>query len=317
MHLSITRPSTPDQALALLRGARSELGTYIADLVVTDDHLTTAFAARKRRPEWVWTAHRDGRTVGRVAAWGAPANDHPWIVDLFELGAEPDRVETMTELLRQAVADLRAGGLEQVELNLHPPAGWRDDPPPALTDLLAAAKAAGFEILVTRRRFRWTPDAGVPSAGDRLRFEPVSGPDDPALADAYRRTFEGSLDAHTQRSLRTRDAAELAAEELADMMHYAGPVDGWRVAYDADGALAGLVTGDPGTKVFTGYVGVVPEQRGHGYARELLAWMTRWQAEQGAQKVVGETDDANVPMANAFEAVGFVQESARIDLVSG
>jgi RimJ/RimL family protein N-acetyltransferase len=57
-------------------------------------------------------------------------------------------------------------------------------------------------------------------------------------------------------------------------------------------------------------VGVAPEQRGHGYARELLAWMVRWQAEQGAEKVVGETDDANVPMAKAFEAVGFVLESA-------
>ncbi|WP_116949385.1 GNAT family N-acetyltransferase [Jiangella endophytica] len=317
MQLSITRPSTPDEALALLRGARSELGTPISDLVVTDAHITKAFANRNRRPEWVWTAHRAGRTAGRVAGWGAPANDQPWILDFFDLGAEPDRVEIMSALLRRAAADLHAGGLEQVELNLFPPAGWRDDPPPGLDDLLAAAKAAGFEILVTRRRFRWTPAAGVPSVRDGLRFEPVSGPDDPALADAYRRTFEGSLDAHTQRSLRTRDATELAAEELTDMMNYAGPADGWRVAYDGSGGLVGLVTGDPGVKVFTGYVGVVPEQRGHGYARELLAWMTRWQAEQGAEKVVGETDDANVPMAKAFEAVGFVQESARIDLVSG
>nr|WP_246400994.1 GNAT family N-acetyltransferase [Jiangella mangrovi] len=99
------------------------------------------------------------------------------------------------------------------------------------------------------------------------------------------------------------------------MVNYAGPVDGWRVAYDASGALVGLVTGNPGTKVFTGYVGVVPEQRGRGYARELLAWMTRWQADQGAEKVVGETDDENVPMRRAFEAAGFVEESARIDLV--
>lgn len=317
MSFSITRPTTPEQALALLRGARSRLGTPISDLVVTDDHLTAGFANRNRRPEWAWIAERDGRTVGRVAGWGASANDHPWILDLFDPGDEPDRVDLLAALLRQAAADLHAAGLEQVELNLFPPAGWRDDPPPALDDLLAAAKAAGFEILVTRRRFRWTPAAGVPAIddGDSLRFAPVTGPDDPVLADAYRRTFEGSLDAHTRRSLLTRDAAELAAEELADMVNYAGPVDGWRVAYDASGALVGLVTGNPGAKVFTGYVGVVPERRGHGYARRLLAWMTRWQADQGAEKVVGETDDENVPMAKAFEAVGFVQESARIDLV--
>ena len=154
MQLSITRPTTPEQALALLRGARSELGTPISDLVVTDDHLTTAFANRNRRPEWAWIAERDGATVGRVAGWGAPANDQPWILDFFDLGAGLDRVEIMAALLRRAAADLHAGGLEQVELNLFPPAGWHDDPPPALDDLLAAAKAAGFEILVTRRRFR-------------------------------------------------------------------------------------------------------------------------------------------------------------------
>lgn len=320
MHLSITRPSTSDEALALLRGARSELGTYIADRVVTEAHLVTAFAARKRRPEWVWAAVRDDRVVGRAAGYGGADNEQPWIVDLFELGAEPDRVEIMTALLRRAADDLHAGGLEQVELNLHPPADWRENPPPALTGLMTAAEAAGFELLVTRRGFRWTPAAGVPAVRDGrdgLRFEPVSGPGDPALADAYRRTFEGSLDAHTQRSLRTRDAAELAAEELADMVNYAGPSDGWRLAYDGDGALAGLVTGNSGARVVTGYVGVVPEQRGRGYARELLAWMTRWQAEHGADLVFGETDDANVPMGRAFEAVGFVQDSARIDLVSG
>lgn len=315
MQLSITRPGTPEQALASLRGARSELGAPIADLVVTDEHLAKAFAHRNRRPEWVWTAERDGRTVGRVAGWGATDNDQPWILDLFDLGTEPDRVEIMAQLLRRAAADLRAGGLDEVELNLFPPVNWRDDAPPALSELLAAATAAGFELLVTRRRFLWTPAAGVPSVRDWLLLEPVTGPDDPRLADTYRRTFEGSLDAHTRRSLRTRDSAVLAAEELADMVHYAGPVDGWRIAYDARGALVGLVTGNPGVKVFTGYVGVVPEQRGHGYARELLAWMTRWQAEQGAEKIVGETDDENVPMAKAFEAVGFVQESARIDLV--
>lgn len=318
MHVSITRPTTPEQALALLRGARSELGTPIADLVVTDAHLTKAFANRNRRPEWVWTASREGRTVGRVAGWGATANDHPWILDLFELGTEPDRVEILAALLRRAGTDLHAAGLEQVELNLFPPAGWRDDPPAALDDLLAAAKAAGYEVLVTRRRFRWTPAAGLPALSDdgaSLRFAPVTGPDDPVLADVYRRTFEGSLDAHTRRSLLTRDAAELAAEELADMVNYAGPTDGWRVAYDGAGALVGLVTGNPGAKVFTGYVGVVPEQRGHGYARDLLAWMTRWQAEQGAEKVVGETDDENVPMRKAFEAAGFEEESARIDLI--
>ncbi len=315
MHVNVISPTTIDEALDLLVGADTGLGSPVAERIVSTDHLRSSFADRHRRPEWVWCAVRDGRTVGRVAAWGSPERELPWIIDLVDPGAEPDRVAVTAALLSHAADQLGATGLDPVELDLHVAVGWRSATTGTLPDVMEAASAAGFRPLVTRRRFRWTAPGSTPGIGPDLRLEPVSGVDDPALVDAYRRTFTGSLDAHTVRSLESRDARELAREEVADMAHYAGPLDGWRLAYDRSGDLVGLVTGGVGARGMIGYVGVVPEHRGRGHSRRLLGWMTRWLSDHGAAEVIGETDDANRPMGDAFEAVGFVEEGGRIDLV--
>jgi RimJ/RimL family protein N-acetyltransferase len=46
-----------------------------------------------------------------------------------------------------------------------------------------------------------------------------------------------------------------------------------------------------------GYIAVVPEQRGHGYAYDLLAEATRLLAAEGADRIVAGTDVTNTPMA--------------------
>ena len=62
---------------------------------------------------------------------------------------------------------------------------------------------------------------------------------------------------------------------------------------------------------------MVPEQRGRGYAGELLAEATAFLAGQGAGRIRADTDVANAPMAAAFERAGFDQFAIRIDLVAG
>jgi GNAT superfamily N-acetyltransferase len=46
-----------------------------------------------------------------------------------------------------------------------------------------------------------------------------------------------------------------------------------------------------------GYIAVVPEQRGHGYAYDLLGEATRLLAAEGADRIVAGTDVTNLPMA--------------------
>lgn len=58
-----------------------------------------------------------------------------------------------------------------------------------------------------------------------------------------------------------------------------------------------MAGGDPAA----GYLGVVPEHRGRGYADDLLGECTRFLAvEQDAERIVANTDVGNVPMAAAF-----------------
>jgi GNAT superfamily N-acetyltransferase len=54
-----------------------------------------------------------------------------------------------------------------------------------------------------------------------------------------------------------------------------------------------------------GYLGVLPEQRGHGYSDDLLAEITHLLAETGAEHIRADTDFGNVPMAKSFERLGY------------
>ncbi|MEU3956651.1 GNAT family N-acetyltransferase, partial [Streptomyces achromogenes] len=54
-----------------------------------------------------------------------------------------------------------------------------------------------------------------------------------------------------------------------------------------------------------GFIGVVPEQRGHGYAYDLLADCTHFLAGQGARFIGAATDQGNLPMAAHFTKAGY------------
>jgi RimJ/RimL family protein N-acetyltransferase len=54
-----------------------------------------------------------------------------------------------------------------------------------------------------------------------------------------------------------------------------------------------------------GYIGVVPEQRGHGYIHDLLAAGVALIRDSGLNSVVCDTDSLNAPMHHAFERMGF------------
>ena len=101
----------------------------------------------------------------------------------------------------------------------------------------------------------------------------------------------------------------------------------WRLAYSGpEGDLAGLVMpAEPPTFLTVFYVGVVPEMRGQGYIDDLLAAGTATllaaQGRGGDEKPLrADTDVANVPMAAAFERVGWARFAGRreysVDLTS-
>lgn len=256
------------------------------------------------RPEWTWVAIRDDRVVARAAWWAGPEDDKPLALDWFDF----TDADAAVALLR--TAPLRA------EYSLKLPPGWRDIPAvrDAANARIDAATAAGLTQLVERYRYRWTPECGLPARPGRLVYRPE--PDDAVILDVFRRIQHGSLDAHARRAM-ARSGVDAAAKEDLDILRWMpSPRDWWRLAYTAAGDLVGLTApchhhSDP----VIGYIAVVPEHRGHGYAYDLLVEATQLLVAEGADRIVAGTDITNIPMAAAFAKAGYPIDQQRIDLI--
>ncbi|GAA1627716.1 GNAT family N-acetyltransferase [Catellatospora bangladeshensis] len=266
------------------------------------------------RPEWSWVARRGGRTVARCAFWGMPGEDHPFSLDWFELGQEPDRLEIGAALLTAALRELRTAEGARPEYHVFLPPGWRelDGVREATEDRLAAAAAAGYVPFIERFNYTWALADGVPERSTRLVFREV---DDAEATAICRAAAQGSLDGYTGRDVARHgldEAARLMIEELAGMP---SPREWWRAAYTPEGAQVGLIVParNPARAV-VGYIAVVPAQRGHGYVDDLLAETTAMLVAEGAEEIGADTDLGNRPMAAAFARAGYRNTAIRVVL---
>lgn len=257
------------------------------------------------RPEWTWVALRDGEVVARAAWWGGPDEQAPIALDWLDFADGED--DAAVDLLQKAGFG--------VEYCLLVPPGWRDKP-----DVRAAAEAridvaqrAGMKPFVERLRYRWTPEHGLPPRPGRLVFR--QEPDDKRILDVLRQIVVGSLDAHETRT-RDKDGIDAAARDEMDFLHWMpSPREWWRLAYTPDGDLVGLtVPGRNYANPVIGIIGVIPEQRGHGYAYDLLLEATHLLVEEGVEEIVAETDTTNTPMAANFAKAGYPITQERVYL---
>ncbi len=272
------------------------------------------------RPGWTWVAQRGDDIVARAAFFGPPDAVHPYSLDWFDPGVGPYRIETGAALLRAAYTALAPpdywapphpdGGRPDYHLFL--PADWRDRPDAHadVTDRMTAAEEAGLNHFVERVNVRWTPDHGLPARSTRLQFVV---PDDAQVVDVLDRMCVDTLDAYAQRDVERhgrRRAAELTLDELADMP---GGRDWWRLALDPTGAKVGFVAPTRMSHSATiGYLGVVPEQRGHHYSDDLLVEALHLFSDAGEQVVNDATDVGNAPMVASFARVGYEVTGRRV-----
>ncbi|WP_406499531.1 GNAT family N-acetyltransferase [Streptomyces sp. NBC_00846] len=289
-----------DPVIRALSASDAHLFDALPDpLGAREGHRRTQF-----RPDWKRVALRDGEVVARGAWWGGPDDSEPVNINWFDV-AEGEE-EAGAELLRSAPW--------QVELEINLPGGWREK-----TDLrtgaearFVAARAAGYELLVERFLYRWTSERGLPERPGRLRFSAES--DDTVFFDALRRIHSVTLDAHALRAIEEGGLDQAAQEEL-DFFHWCpSPREWWQIAHTPEGDLAGIhIPAHNPSGPTIGFIGVVPEQRGRGYAYDLLAECTHLLVEQGAEFVNGATDQGNFPMAANFAKAGFPVIRERIN----
>ncbi|MFD5401381.1 GNAT family N-acetyltransferase [Streptomyces griseorubiginosus] len=262
----------------------------------------------RHRPDWKRVALRDGRVVARGAWWGGPDDTAPLNINWFDV-AEGEE-EAGAELLRTAPW--------QVELEMNLPAGWREDPTlrAAAETCFTAARKAGQELMVERFLYRWTPECGLPERPGRLEFRPE--PDDAVFFDLLRRIHSATLDAHSLKAIEEGGLDRAAQEEL-DFFHWCpSPREWWQIAYTPEGDTAGIhIPAHNPSGPCVGFIGVVPEHRGHGYAYDLLAECTHYLAERGAGFVSAATDQGNFPMAANFTKAGYPVVRERLNFVPG
>lgn len=307
----------------------SDLDRFLP-LIVTDpasDMTTDTYKARladgEYRPSWTWLAEdASGAPLALAIWWGDPDDAQPSALDgVFvddSVRSTTDRTTLAAELLTAAhAAYARAGATVAPEYHFFLPGDWhtRPDTVAALAWRQEAARHAGLPASLERLRYEWTPQVALPEPSGRVLF--YAEPNDEVFVDLFRRVLTGTLDAASQ-----READRIGAEAQArgDVAFYRDTMLGdrswWRVARTPDGEVVGF--GLPSRNhafPVVGYLGVLPEHRGHGYADEILAEITRILAsETDPERVRADTDLTNAPMAAAFERVGYRNNARRLVL---
>ncbi|MEO9223145.1 MAG: GNAT family N-acetyltransferase [Mycobacteriaceae bacterium] len=161
--------------------------------------------------------------------------------------------------------------------------------------------------------FTWTPPRQVPAAAPRLVFS--KEPRDKRFLALFAEAARGSLDDLTRRTLAALGAEAQARDDLEFYLGLPGDRDWWRVAHTTAGGLVGFAL--PTRSAYAasvGYLGVLPQHRGHGYVADLLSEITRQHAHRGASTITGTTDAANAPMAAAFDRGGYERTGVRLVL---
>jgi GNAT superfamily N-acetyltransferase len=289
--------------------------TLFASLPATDlvgrslvgQRFATLDAGGEYRPDWSWVALRDGKVVARAAWWGKAGDDKPMALDWLDFAAGED--EAAAGLLR--AAPLRA------EYDLLLPPGWREQPAArAEADARAAVvEAAGLRRLVERYRYTWVAgEHPLPARTGRLDCRPA--PDDAAFRAVMARTMTGTLDAHDRRMLDERGLEAALDETIGFLDWLSSPADWRRIAYSPEGDVVGLhvPAANPGGPC-VGFIAVVPEHRGHGYAYDLLVECTHDLVDRGATEIAAATDQGNFPMAGNFARAGYPITQERVNFV--
>jgi RimJ/RimL family protein N-acetyltransferase len=277
----------------------------------TPERFTELLANGHYKYAHTWVALDAGEVVGAAVWWSFPAGTAPMSLDgLYAAPSVTQPSPMWTELIRAARAVA-----PECDYHIFLPGGWRDDSPvlSSLEPRLAAARAAGLGTTLERLRFEWLSSMPVPARSSRLTFRPE--PDDEAFVNIFKRVAEGSLDYTTHQEIARDGLDAYARSDLELYQQMPGERTWWKFAYDAAGDLVGFAmpsrnNGGP----VVGFLGVVPEHRGHGYGEDLLAEITADLADLGAERITADTDLDNTPMAAAFRRLGYTNFAVRLVL---
>ena len=302
-HDLILRPVTGPDELDLFNNL-----PYVLNAEIAGD-----LAAGHRRLEWLWLALRGDRVVARAGWWSRAGDQHPLLMDIFDIDGDTD---DGVRLLKTALPAVVPAGATPPEYGRFLAADWRDHAHTrqAVDDRIAALERVGAKLFVERLRLEWRPGTAVAELSGRLTFRPVRHPGE--LIDLMTLVLDGTLDAHSRDDLTRMTPGQAAREQYhSELERYASPHEWWRIATLPDGEPVGFVIpAHNGYNPIIAYLGVVPAHRGHGYVHDVLAAGTSLLAAQNVPRIRAATDVGNAPMAAAFARAGFITFERQIDM---
>jgi RimJ/RimL family protein N-acetyltransferase len=267
-------------------------------------YLDTLVEQRCTRPEW-WVV--DGGS--RAALWSLPGLEAPSSVVLIETDWDDPQLCAGRELMARVHELAAALGAEALDHMV-------DSPPVApqhqehSEERVALLEATGYELV--RDGLRWLLPTPERAASDgRLTFRTLPEVGDDAFIDAIAATLDGTADAELGSDVEQRGRHEAARQYLEDHQSLDHRPEWFELGYSGD-ELAGVIMGarNP-TSAVIAYVGVVPAQRGRGFAAPLVRRGTERLAAAGATEIRGDCDRDNVAMVRAFERAGYAQFARR------
>jgi RimJ/RimL family protein N-acetyltransferase len=290
-----------------------ELDLFNSLPYVLNEEIAGDLAAGHRRPEWLWLALRGDRVVARAAWWSRAGDQHPLLMDIFDIDGDTD---DGVRLLKTALPAVVPAGATPPEYGRFLAADWRDHDHTrqAVDDRIRALERVGAKLFVERLRLEWRPGTPVAELSGRLTFRPVRHPGE--LIDLMTLALDGTLDAHSRDDLTRMTPGQAAQEQYhSELERYASPHEWWRIATLPDGEQVGFVIpAHNGYNPIIAYLGVVPAHRGHGYVHDVLAAGTSLLAAQNVPRIRAATDVGNAPMAAAFARAGYITFERQIDM---
>jgi ribosomal protein S18 acetylase RimI-like enzyme len=257
-----------------------------------------------------WVIGVEGEApVARAALWSLPRAAVPSHIVLIETDWTDPKLAAGRALMRELHQRASALGADALEHTV-------DSPPVAPqyqehTDArIRLLEACGYELL--RDGLRWQLSAPASQEAGPLHFRSLPDVGEEAFVDAIAATFEGTPDAELQRDVDELGRHGAARQYLLDHQSLDHRPEWWELGYTDRGALAGVIMGarNP-TSAVIAYVGVVPEQRGRGYAAPLVRRGTERLVAAGAGKIRADCDRENIPMVKGFQRAGYEQFARR------
>lgn len=261
---------------------------------------------------WWFIALENDQIVGRLAYAGERGSLSPSYLAFVQLPWNGEYEQIGQLLIRESLQHLSRFNLTTIECFIDEPSSlYCASVCPLLRSVLAQT---GFHATIGRLRFEWTSGIPLSSPPSRLLFRTLQQVGEETFVAILARILHATLDHASGQRCQEVGPQQAAWEQFRDEQRYQKRWEAhwWQVGYEPSGEPVGVVMpSENNTCPNIGYIGVVPEQRGKRYSDDLLIQGTRLLIAEGVTRILAETDQQNVPMADAFRRCGYHQFAAR------